>query len=143
MTPNDFFRHVEALIAPQVAAGSCRILDRGSYADGLAADVTLGLEGLLARLSTERGDFWVDVTTPSEPEDWHDLLHVLVLVSGELGSREKVLVGKTPADLDLAFHGLIANLSEIVRRFSPAHISETKARLAALRVETAHPMLRR
>jgi hypothetical protein len=143
MRAEEFLEQVQELLKRELGAETHRILEQGSYGGGMGADLTIELRSLYVRLSTERGDFWIDVAGPNNREEWHGLVNLLLLTSGAPISRESVLVGKDFAKLARDFRDLLSHLQEVYDCLSAENVKSTEERLAVIRKQTSHPLLKR
>lgn len=141
MTPDQFVQQCELLMKARFGAHGERLVAREVYA-GMGAFVTIEVRGLLVRLTTEHGlDYVVDVASCAEPNEWHHLPEVLLLLSGRPYRSEEVRVGKSFEELIQLCDRLEADLEQVVVLFRDDRLSDTRNRLAGIRQQVVQPLV--
>lgn len=139
MTPDTLLRELESILDRNFKAIGYTVLQRfGS--PGIGAFITLATRGIWVRVTSEYGDYMVDVSTPQHPDEWHHAPELLLLVADRAYTPGSVDVGKTVGDLDTCC-GLVArNVDSFEDLLSASRRPDTLRRLEAMGKEIQKPL---
>ena len=90
-----------------------------------------------ARVYLDRGQLWMDLASPKQPDEWHYLPEVIALISGDEPSDQDVSVRDTWGELESDFRWVSDNSEAIGALFSEDRISSTVEKLARIHESVA------
>jgi len=139
MTLDLQLRELDSIIHRHFASTGYDVRERQSL-PGIGTYITIETSGIWVRATAEHDAYVVEVATPRQPEEWHHLPEVLLLLTGEAYAPEKVRVGKNPDDLDRFCRLLSEQLSAVVDLFSVDRLPNTVERLTTIRQQAVRPL---
>lgn len=139
MTPDTLLRELESILDRKFKAVGYSVLQRLAL-PGIGAFVTLATRGIWIRVTSEYGDYLVDVATPQHPDEWHHAPELLLLVAGRAYTPGSVDVGKTVAELDICCDLVAKNVDRFEDLLSAPRRADTLRRLEAMGKEIQQPL---